>query len=62
MQAEGSNIAKSSDDLPELLEKTCLSRENEVVNAKRRLELIGLLSQTERFDFEAAEPAWGWDT
>ncbi|MCQ3811306.1 MAG: hypothetical protein KTV68_12230 [Acidimicrobiia bacterium] len=33
----------------------------EVVNAKRRLELIGLLSQTERFDFDAAEAAWGGD-
>ena len=33
----------------------------EVVNAKRRLELIGLLSQPERFDFDAAEAAWGGD-
>ena len=33
----------------------------EVVNAKRRLELIALLSQTERFDFDAAEAAWGGD-
>ncbi len=33
----------------------------EVVNAKRRLELIGLLSQPERFDFDAAETAWGGD-
>lgn len=33
----------------------------EVVNAKRRLELIDLLSQPERFDFDAAETAWGGD-
>lgn len=33
----------------------------EVVNAKRRLELIGLLSQPERFDFDAVETAWGGD-
>lgn len=31
----------------------------EIVNAKRRLELIDLLSQHERFDFDAAETAWG---
>ena len=31
----------------------------EVVNAKRRLELIGLLSEDGRFDFGAAEEAWG---
>ena len=33
----------------------------EIVNAKRRLELIDLLSQPERFDFDAAETAWGGD-
>ena len=33
----------------------------EIVNAKRRLELIGLLSQPERFDFDAVENAWGGD-
>lgn len=33
----------------------------EIINAKRRLELIGLLSQPERFDFDAAENAWGGD-
>lgn len=33
----------------------------EVVNAKRRLELIGLLGQSEQFDFQAAEAAWGGD-
>ena len=31
----------------------------EVVDAKRRLELIALLSERERFDFDAAEVAWG---
>jgi len=34
---------------------------NEVVHAKRRLELVALLSQEGRFDFEAAESAWGSD-
>ncbi len=31
----------------------------EVVHAKRRLELIALLGKEGRFDFEAAERAWG---
>jgi Arc/MetJ family transcription regulator len=31
----------------------------EVVHAKRRLELIAMLSEEGRFDFEAAEKAWG---
>jgi len=30
-----------------------------VVDAKRRLELIGLLSEEGRFDFAAADRAWG---
>jgi Arc/MetJ family transcription regulator len=33
----------------------------EIVNARRRLELIALLSQEGRFDFQAAEHAWGGD-
>ncbi|HEX3539934.1 MAG TPA: type II toxin-antitoxin system VapB family antitoxin [Acidimicrobiales bacterium] len=33
----------------------------EVVHAKRRLELIALLSQKDRFDFDASEHAWGSD-
>ena len=33
----------------------------EVVHAKRRLELVALLSEEGRFDFEAAEHAWGAD-
>lgn len=31
----------------------------EVVDAKRRLELISMLSDPGRFDFDAAERAWG---
>ena len=31
----------------------------EVVNAKRRLELVALLGEEGRFDFQAAAPAWG---
>jgi len=34
----------------------------EIVNAKRRLELVALLSEPGRFDFEAVEQAWGNDT
>jgi Arc/MetJ family transcription regulator len=33
----------------------------EVVYSRRRLELIALLSQDGRFDFDAAEHAWGSD-
>ena len=33
----------------------------EVVHAKRRLELIALLSEPGRFDFDDAERAWGGD-
>ena len=33
----------------------------EVVDAKWRLELIALLSEPARFDFEATEIAWGAD-
>jgi len=33
----------------------------EVVHAKRRLELIALLGEEGRFDFDAAEAAWGAD-
>ena len=33
----------------------------EVVNAKRRLELITMLSEEGRFDFDAAATAWGGD-
>ena len=33
----------------------------EVVHAKRRLELIALLREEGKFDFDAAEAAWGAD-
>jgi Arc/MetJ family transcription regulator len=32
---------------------------HEVVHAKRRLELIAMLAQEGRFDFDVAEGAWG---
>ena len=32
---------------------------HEVVHARRRLELVALFSQEGRFDFEAAQRAWG---
>lgn len=31
----------------------------EIVNAKRRLELVTLLSEPGRFDFDAIDDAWG---
>ncbi len=31
----------------------------EIVNAKHRLELVEMLTQPGRFDFAAAETAWG---
>jgi len=31
----------------------------EIVDARRRLELIAMLSEPGRFDFDAAEDAWG---
>lgn len=34
---------------------------HEVVHAKRRLELISMLSEDGRFDFDGAERAWGAD-
>jgi hypothetical protein len=34
---------------------------HEVVHARRRLELIAMLSEEGRFDFEAAQDAWGGD-
>jgi Arc/MetJ family transcription regulator len=34
---------------------------HEVVHAKRRLELIAMLAQECRFDFDVAEGAWGGD-
>ncbi|MDA8045494.1 MAG: type II toxin-antitoxin system VapB family antitoxin [Actinomycetota bacterium] len=33
----------------------------EIVHARRRLELVALLAQHGRFDFEEAERAWGSD-
>ena len=33
----------------------------EIVNAKRRLELVALLSNEGRFDFDTADHAWGGD-
>jgi Arc/MetJ family transcription regulator len=33
----------------------------EIVDAKRRLELIALLSEPERFDFDVVHSAWGAD-
>jgi Arc/MetJ family transcription regulator len=41
------------------LRETINSSMQEVVDARRRLELVALLSEPGRFDFSAAERAWG---
>ena len=33
----------------------------EVVHARRRLQLVAMMTEEGRFDFEAAEHAWGAD-
>jgi Arc/MetJ family transcription regulator len=33
----------------------------EIVHAKRRLELVALLGERDRFDFDVVENAWGAD-
>ena len=33
----------------------------EIVHARLRLELVDLLAQLDRFDFDAADEAWGSD-
>jgi Arc/MetJ family transcription regulator len=33
----------------------------EVINAQRRIELVALFGEEGRFDFDAAEAAWGGD-
>lgn len=43
------------------LRETIDASMREVVHAKRRLELIALLAEEGRFDFEAADRAWGND-
>ena len=34
---------------------------HEIVNARRRLELVALLSEEGRFEFDAIDTAWGGD-
>ena len=41
------------------LRETINASMQEVVDARRRLELVALLSEPGRFDFSAAERAWG---
>ena len=41
------------------LRETIDASMREVIDARRRLELIALLSEPGRFDFDAAEHAWG---
>jgi len=43
------------------LKETVDAALHEVVRAQKRLKLIELLSEPGRFDFEAAERAWGGD-
>ncbi len=41
------------------LRETINAAMREVVNTKRRLELVSLLSEEGRFDFDVVEHAWG---
>lgn len=43
------------------LRDTIDASRREVVHAKRRIELMALLSEDGRFDFGAVERAWGAD-
>ena len=45
----------------ETLRDTIDAALREVVNSRRRLEVVALLGEKGRFDFEAAERAWGGD-
>lgn len=45
----------------ETLRDTIDASLREIVHAKRRLELVAMLAEDGRFDFEAAEHAWGTD-
>jgi hypothetical protein len=43
------------------LRDTINESHREIANAKRRLELVALLSDESRFDFDTAVDAWGGD-
>jgi hypothetical protein len=43
----------------ETLRETIDASFHEIVNAKKRLELIELLSDPSRFDFSVVDQAWG---
>jgi len=55
------DIARQAADIlgTRTLRETIDAALREVVDARRRIELITMLSQEGRFDFEAAEQAWG---
>ncbi len=55
------DIARQAADIlgTRTLRETIDAALREVVDARRRTELITMLSQEGRFDFEAAEQAWG---
>lgn len=59
-----SDIAKEAAEIlgTRTLRDTIDSALREVVNARRRLEVIEMLSEPGRFDFSAAEHAWGGDS
>ncbi|MCY3950441.1 MAG: hypothetical protein OXF61_14730 [Acidimicrobiaceae bacterium] len=55
-------VAKASEILgTTTLRETIDAALHEIVNAQRRLELIDLLAEPERFDFSALDHAWGGD-
>jgi hypothetical protein len=57
---ESGSVADSSRGTTTLRD-TINASMREVVDAKRRLELIEVFGQAGRFDFDAADGAWGAD-
>ena len=57
------DIASQAEDIlgTATLRDTIDAALREIVNARRRLELMAMLSEPGRFDFDAAEDPWGID-
>ncbi|HWG72816.1 MAG TPA: hypothetical protein VG184_02045 [Acidimicrobiales bacterium] len=55
------DIARQAADIlgTKTLRATVAAALSEVVQAKRRIELIALLGEEGRFDFDLAEKSWG---
>lgn len=57
------DIAKQAADIlgTTTLRDTIDASLREIVNAKRRLELVALLQDAERYELDSVEEAWGGD-